>query len=60
MNALWTRAYATLLLLYPRDVRRRDGKEMIGLFSDLVSNARKSGGPVAAALVAIRICLGTP
>ncbi len=57
---LWSRVYRRLLILYPRDVRQRDGDEMVRLFTDMVDQARRSRGPWAAARVAARIFSEAP
>lgn len=57
---LWGRAYRGVLMLYPRDTRRRDGDEMVRLFTDMVDQARRSRGPWAAARVAARIFWEAP
>ncbi len=50
MTSLWFRVYHALLYLYPADLRRRDGREMERLFSDLVDAERHARGSVAASL----------
>ncbi len=57
---LWGRAYRGLLVLYPRNIRQRDGGEMVRLFTDMVGQARRTGGPWAAARVAAGIFLEAP
>ena len=55
MTSLWCRAYHVLLFLYPADLRRRDGREMKRLFSDLVHAERRARGRVAASRTALRM-----
>jgi putative ABC transport system permease protein len=54
------RLYRLLLLLYPRHVRERDGREMLRLFSDLVEQERKTDGRVASLKVAARSFVEAP
>ena len=55
MTALCVRVYRLVLLLYPGDVRDRDGVEMIQLFSDLVEEARRRHGVIGATTKALGI-----
>ena len=56
MTSLWFRVYHALLYLYPADLRRRDGREMERLCSDLVDAERHARGSVAASRAAARMC----
>jgi hypothetical protein len=44
-----------LLYLYPADLRRRDGRDMERLFSDLVDAERHARRPIAASRAAVRM-----
>lgn len=44
MTALSVRLYQSLMLLYPDDLRRNYGQEMLLLFADDLEHARRTGG----------------
>ncbi|MFV2008153.1 MAG: ABC transporter permease, partial [Longimicrobiales bacterium] len=60
MTTVWVRIYRALLRIYPRGTRARDGREMLGLFVDLIEEERHERGSMAAAKRAIGVYLEVP
>lgn len=52
--------YRVLLLAYPRDFRRRDGRAASLLFADACVDSVRTGGGVAAARRVLRACADVP
>jgi putative ABC transport system permease protein len=52
--------YRMCIALFPEDVRRRDGAEMLRLFEDLVGGARRERGRWVALVSVLRICAQVP
>jgi len=44
-------AYAGLLIVYPRDLRRRFGREMVEVFEELTREAMSRSGPRGVAMI---------
>ena len=60
MTTAWIRIYRAVLGVYPREMRDRDGREMLRLFGDLIEEEQRERGSIAAAKRAIGVYLEVP